>query len=147
MGGLCWAGFSKVLRIDERNIAATAGTTTLPAHQDTNHLLQFLRTEADTSGMQACAHTRTDTQAIVSPATTIHTDAAGIHIPVDCQPPFHNTLQHIAYWAKRHNDDARKDTLTQKDKHAPATTTCKDAVDTSHRSVAHVLCTSNCCNL
>lgn len=80
-----WMGLTgcvspNVMRTYAHNLATTAGTTHLPAHHETTHMIQRLRTEACSGTIQDIAHKRAAccladslTKASVSPEELIQT--------------------------------------------------------------------------
>jgi hypothetical protein len=106
------------MRTDANNLVTTAKTTHLPEQKETIHMIQMLRKEASSGGIDDLSHVRTED--CMSDALTKHSAKAdalvkavetGVLPAVDTHPPFRTLLKHRAFlttWLTRNLKDARE---------------------------------------
>ena len=92
------------MRTDANNLVTTASTTHLPDQKETIHMIQMLRKEACSGGIDDLGHVRSEdcladclTKHSAKPDNLLQAVASG-HLPnVDVHPPFRSMLKHKAY--------------------------------------------------
>ena len=97
------------MRTDANNLVTTAATTHLPEQKETVHMIQMLRNEACSGGVDDLAHVKTEhmladcfTKANAKSDNLEEAVSTGRLPYVDAHPPFRTLLQHKAYlveWA------------------------------------------------
>ena len=95
------------MRTDANNLVTTASTTHLPEQKETIHMIQMLRKESCSGGLDDLAHVRTEfclsdclTKHSAKPDVLIKAIETGILPHVDTHPPFRDLLKHRAYWSQ-----------------------------------------------
>ena len=102
------------MRTDANNLVTTASTTHLPDQKETIHMIQMLRKEACSGGIDDLSHVRSEdclsdclTKHSAKPDNLIKASETGVLPNVDSHPLFRTMLQHRAYlsqWAHRNLD-------------------------------------------
>ena len=102
------------MRTDANNLVTTASTTHLPDQKETIHMIQMLRKEVCSGGIDDLSHARSEdclsdclTKHFAKPDNLIKASETGVLPNVDSHPLFRTMLQHRAYlsqWAHRNLD-------------------------------------------
>ena len=100
------------MRTDANNLVTTASTTHLPDQKETIHMIQMLRKEACSGGIEDLAHVRSEdcmsdclTKHSAKPDNLIKAVVTGMLPNVDVHPAFRSLLKHRAYlsdWSREH---------------------------------------------
>jgi hypothetical protein len=106
------------MRTDANNLVSTAKTTHLPEQKETIHMIQMMRAEASSGGIDDLSHVRTEhclsdalTKSSAKPDQLLKAVATGLLPEVDTHPPFRSMLKHKAFlttWIASNVKDARE---------------------------------------
>ena len=102
------------MRTDANNLVTTASTTHLPDQKETIHMIQMLRKEACSGGIEDLSHVKSEgclsdclTKHSAKPDNLIKASETGVLPNVDSHPLFRTLLQHRAFlgeWAYKNLD-------------------------------------------